>query len=49
MPLPEDKTVVETGDALVKTLRGAFGTPESYRPGLSAIISSMFPLYRNDF
>lgn len=33
MPLPEDKTVVETGDSLVKTLRGAFGTPESYRPG----------------
>lgn len=32
MPLPEDKAVVETGDSLVKTLRGAFGTPDSYRP-----------------
>lgn len=44
MPLPEDKAVVETGDALVKTLRGAFGTPGSYRPGQIPIIS-MLPDY----
>jgi len=41
MPLPEDKAVVETSDALVKTLRGAFGTPESYRPGQSSIVSML--------
>lgn len=39
MPLPEDKAVVETGDSLVKTLRGAFGTPDSYRPGQSPTVS----------
>lgn len=33
MPLPADDNVVKTGDALVKTLRGAFETPASYRPG----------------
>lgn len=33
MPLPEDSKVVETAESLVKTLRGAFDTPEQYRPG----------------
>jgi catalase len=33
MPLSQDEAVNETSDALVKTMRGAFGTPESYRPG----------------
>ena len=47
MPLPEDKAVVETSDALVKTLRGAFGTPESYRPGQIPTIS-MFPNYQTN-
>jgi hypothetical protein len=40
MPLPTDQAVVETSDTLVKTLRGAFGTPESYRPGLFQLTSS---------
>jgi len=33
MPLPADQQVVATSETLVKTLRGAFGTPESHRPG----------------
>ncbi|KAK4547410.1 hypothetical protein LTR36_001066 [Oleoguttula mirabilis] len=32
MPLPDDAATVETAGTLVKTLRGAFGTPQSHRP-----------------
>ncbi|KAK5120575.1 hypothetical protein LTR85_006231 [Meristemomyces frigidus] len=32
MPMPEDAATVETAGTLVKTLRGAFGTPQSHRP-----------------
>jgi hypothetical protein len=40
MPLPADQAIVETSDTLVKTLRGAFGTPESYRPGSFDFLAS---------
>ncbi|KAK3720443.1 hypothetical protein LTR37_003856 [Vermiconidia calcicola] len=32
MPLPDDRAVIETAGNLVKTLKGAFGTPTGYRP-----------------
>ncbi|KAM0697201.1 hypothetical protein Q7P36_003272 [Cladosporium allicinum] len=32
MPLPADEQIVATSETLVKTLRGAFDTPESHRP-----------------
>jgi hypothetical protein len=35
MPLPADEQIVATSETLVKTLRGAFDTPESHRPGSS--------------
>jgi hypothetical protein len=35
MPLPENPTAVETGKALLSTLKAAFGTPPGYRAGES--------------